>query len=82
MNKRQNDLINYLMNENRWVKSTELATYLNVSPRTIRKDIQDLLKMGIKICSSNTKGYQLHSIEKAKELLKKVMSFLKINMIE
>lgn len=71
MNKRQNDLINYLMNENRWVKSTELATYLNVSPRTIRKDIQDLLKMGIKICSSNTKGYQLHSIEKAKELLKK-----------
>lgn len=62
MNKRerQNKLVQAIQ-ENRQVTASELASELNVSKRTILRDIQDLEDQGVKILAKHGKlgGYQL-----------------------
>lgn len=62
---RQRKLLNYIQNQKGYITGTELATYLQVSPRTIRNDITQinnkLSKMKIQIVSVKSKGYKLEA---------------------
>lgn len=62
---RQRKLLNYIQNQKSYVTGTELATYLQVSPRTIRNDITEinskLLNRKIQIISVRSKGYTLEA---------------------
>ena len=54
---REKELIEYLINNNRWVKTDELADILSVSTRTIRNIIKDINNNNEYIFSSS-KGYK------------------------
>lgn len=62
---RQRKLLNYIQNQKSYVTGTELATYLQVSPRTIRNDITEinskLFNRKIQIISVRSKGYMLEA---------------------
>lgn len=71
MNKRerQNKLV-LAIQENRQITASELATDLNVSKRTILRDIQDLEDQGVKILAKHGKlgGYQLQETPNSYEI--------------
>ncbi|ATH59438.1 MULTISPECIES: helix-turn-helix transcriptional regulator [Staphylococcus] len=71
MNKRerQNKLVQAIQN-NKQITATELAANLNVSKRTILRDIQDLEDQGVKILAKHGKlgGYQLQETPNSYEL--------------
>ncbi|WP_432755962.1 helix-turn-helix transcriptional regulator [Staphylococcus pseudoxylosus] len=71
MNKRerQNKLV-LAIQENKQITASELATNLNVSKRTILRDIQDLEDQGVKILAKHGKlgGYQLQETPNSYEI--------------
>ena len=71
MNKRerQNKLVQAIQ-QNKQITASELATDLNVSKRTILRDIQDLEDQGVKILAKHGKlgGYQLQETPNSYEL--------------
>ncbi|QQZ10415.1 BglG family transcription antiterminator [Heyndrickxia vini] len=75
MNKRQIQLVRYLMKRNDWVKGEQLAAYLNVSSRTIRNDIQSLQSTGIIIDSSKKDGYRMDNSVEIVRLLEQKNEF-------
>ena len=60
LNKRQNQIIDILNNDNNWITGKELAKLLNVSDRTIRSDIDVINKFYdcLLIKSNKRLGYQ------------------------
>jgi predicted DNA-binding transcriptional regulator YafY len=66
---RQNKLVQAIQ-ENRQITASELATKLNVSKRTILRDIQDLEDQGVKILAKHGKlgGYQLQETPNSYEI--------------
>lgn len=75
MNKRQIQLVQYLLKQNKWIKGVQLASYLNVSPRTIRNDIQSLQSTGLIINSSKKDGYRLKNSSEVIHLLEQKNDF-------
>ncbi|RIN00289.1 helix-turn-helix transcriptional regulator [Staphylococcus shinii] len=71
MNKRerQNKLV-LAIQENKQITASELASNLNVSKRTILRDIQDLEDQGVKILAKHGKlgGYQLQETPNSYEI--------------
>ncbi len=61
LNKRQNQIIDILNNDNNWITGKELAKLLNVSDRTIRSDIDVINKFYdcLLIKSNKRLGYQI-----------------------
>lgn len=61
LNKRQNQIIDILNNDNNWITGKELAKLLNVSDRTIRSDIDVINKFYdcLLIRSNKRLGYQI-----------------------
>lgn len=61
MKKKQNELIQYLSQQNRTVKSTELANVLQISARSVKNYVSEInLLYDKKIILSSRQGYQIN----------------------
>ncbi|MBY7141972.1 PRD domain-containing protein [Virgibacillus sp. NKC19-3] len=75
MNKRQIQLTLCLIKKDDWITGEQLASYLGVSSRTIRNDIQFLKSTGLIIKSSKQDGYRLENVEDGIRLLEQNNEF-------